>query len=134
VKKLIYLLVLSCSFIQLDASARQYIQCALPDTWDRAVINLDGENSTFFMTNGVHLPDEIRVLKGIELLSEDSEHTVYQTRQEDNQRYGIREKISIPSPFINIPANSFDVELTIQRESDGYSQRLTLDCFSALYP
>ncbi len=107
--------------VALNAEARTYIQCA-GSASDRAVVNVDGENSTLFMTSGVDDPNEIRVLKkikqhletesDIEFLSEDEELLV-----------------SVPKTAIGNILSYFKVTLTFL-ESD-YDYELT--CYSNVF-
>lgn len=110
--------------------ARQYIQCASLDanSWDRMVINLNGDKSTLFMTNGVHLPDEIRVLKELVYAETNETSTIYKTQDSP-----IIETITIPNEFINVYSSYFLVNVNMERVSDGYSQNFDVSCYSALY-
>lgn len=124
------LLVLMYLVAAQSAFARQYIQCASHNSWDRSVINLDGEKSTLFLTNGVHLPpeDQLRVLKSLYYTSADESFTYYETR--DGQ---ILEKVQIPNEVIGQYSDYFEVVMTLTMVSSGYSQDQSLSCYSAIY-
>lgn len=110
--------------------ARQYIQCGTTNSWDGAVINLDGENSTLFMTNGVHLPDEDRVdvLKDLHFDHNSETHAVFVTDTED-----VQEVVHVPLSVIGKYSQSFAVTMEHIRLSDGYSYAREMYCFSAIY-
>lgn len=122
---LLFSIVLSSS-----AFARQYIQCGDSTSWDGAVINLDGENSTLFMTNGVHLPDEDRIemLKDLFFESEDSTHIIYITNEGT-----IKETVKIPREIIGKYSNGFEVILGHLNTENGYKLEHVMYCFSAIY-
>lgn len=111
---------------------RQYIQCGSLDanSWDRMVINLNGEESTLFMTNGVHLPpnEEIRVLKKLVYVETTETSTIY-TATDAN----VIETVTIPNEFINVYSNFFLVNINMERISDGYARNFDVSCYSALY-
>lgn len=107
------------------AHARQYIQCAHPNSWDRAVINLDGDRSTLFMTNGVHLPDEIRVLKKLYFVDVVDDVHVFETKGD------VTEKIYLPTENFGRASSFFYVELELTKGS--YSQTVEMSCFSIIY-
>lgn len=124
--KLCLLALITMAF---SAQARQYIQCASLDSWDRSVINLDGDESTLFMTNGVHLPDSVRVLKDLDFQYADDGHHVYSTSGPV-----IVETIKIPIEIIDQRSQAFEVEFELRRLSDGYTRSFKQSCFSAIYP
>lgn len=111
------------------AIARQYIQCSDSHSWERLVVNLDGDKSTLFQTNGVHLPGEVRVLKKLKLDSIDQNQSlhIYKTISTD----GVFETIVIPSEFINIRTNF--MEITLVRDNGNYKQEKEFICYSAIY-
>lgn len=127
-KRLAFILAL-LTFSSLSF-ARQYIQCSSlnPNSWDRMVINLNGENSTLFMTNGVHQPDEIRVLKQLFYIETNETSTIYKT-----QDTHVIETVTIPNEFINVYSNYFLVNINMERVSDGISRNFDVSCYSALY-
>ena len=126
-KAMITLLVLLSS---QAAFSRQYIQCGEADSWNRMVVNLNNTQSTLFMTNGVHLPDEDRIsqLRDLSPVSSDEFSTIYQAEDENTI-----ERVIIPSEFIGVYANSFYTVLEITKKSNGYTATIEYSCFSALY-
>ncbi len=124
--KIIFLLVTLLT-VQI-ANARQYIQCADYDSWDRAVINLDGEKSTLFMTNGVHLPDEIRVLKKLNFEGQNDYAAIYATNEGP-----IIDRVFIPLLVLNRASQSFEVDMEHINTQNNYSQTRQMGCYSAIY-
>lgn len=116
--------------ISAPAMARQYIQCGVTNSWDGAVINLDGDNSTLFMTNGVHLPDEDRIdlLKDLYFDSKNETHTVYVTDQGK-----IKDVVKVPNNVIGKYSSSFEVIMGHVNTENGYSRERVMYCFSAIY-
>ncbi len=114
------------------AEARQYIQCAYADTFDRMVVNLDGERSTLFLTDGVHNPDEIRILKKLQEVQGTATHAVFQTLPL-NSADDVQETVTIAREFVGVANPDFDLELTMTQRSTGRSQTFEFNCFSALY-
>lgn len=110
--------------------ARQYIQCADHNNFERAVVNLDGEQSTLFMTNGVHLPDEQRVeiLKGLKQVSSNEDVTIFKTSEGN-----VEDTVTVPTEIIGEYSNYFKVEFTHTRIDSGYSRSREMICYSALY-
>ena len=113
-----------------SAFARQYIQCGDSNSWDGAVINLNGENSTLFMTNGVHLPDEDRVdmLKSLYFKGEDNSHAIYETDQGK-----IKDYVKVPLEVIGKYSSSFEVIMGHLNTDSGYTHERVMYCFSAIY-
>lgn len=107
--------------------ARQYIQCADDQNFDRFVINLDGENSTLFSTSGVHLPQEDYRLEKIFFEGQDQDFHVYATRSQDKQT------VYIPGHIIGINSQLFYVNLIEQLANQKLPFSRQLACFSALY-
>jgi hypothetical protein len=122
------LALLTVITFSLPAFSRIYIQCADSNSWDRAVINLNGDQSTLFMTNGVHLPDEIRVLKDLSLVSESTQELVYETTDGN-----IKDVVFIPVEDMQSSPNYFMVDLQHTRISSGYSQTRSMSCFSSTH-
>lgn len=121
----IFLITLLCSQLSF---ARQYIQCADHHSWDRAVINLDGERSTLFMTNGVHLPDEVRVLKKLNLVEQNEFSVTYATNEGS-----IIDRVYIPLLVLNRASQSFEVDMEHINTQNNYSQTRQMGCFSSIY-
>lgn len=113
--------------ITTAASARQYIQCSDMNSWDRTVINLDGEESTLFMTTGLQDPDELRVLKELNFVAEDEFVTTYKT---DGQ---IEEIVTIPNEFIGVATSYLEVEITLRNIQSNHEVTKSLGCFSSIY-
>lgn len=117
--KLITLIALL--IFSLPAFSRQYIQCGARDSFNGAVINLDGDNSSLFMTNGVHLPDSDRVDMIKELVFH-SEDTQFQNHITTGDRAIM---VSIPQSVIGKYSSSFSV---------FFSHNIgEMFCFSAIY-
>ena len=122
------LALLSVMAFSLPAMARVYIQCADSNSWNRAVINLNGDESTLFMTNGVHLPNELRVLKDLSLVAESADELVYETNDGN-----IKDVVFIPVRDMQSSPNYFQVDLQHTRISSGYSQIRVMSCFSSTH-
>ncbi len=125
-KSLIIILAITLSS---SAFARQYIQCGDRTSWGGAVINLNGENSTLFMTNGVHLPDEDRIdmLKDLFLDSQDATHMIYTTEGR------IKDFVKVPNEVIGKYSSSFEVIVGHLNTENGYTRERVMYCFSAIY-
>jgi len=109
------------------ANARQYIQCADSYSWDRTVINLDGEDSTLFMTTGLHDPDELRILKDLEFVAQGESFVTYKTAGL------IEETVVIPNEFVGIASNYFQVEIKQRNTQSNYEVTKSLGCFSSIH-
>jgi hypothetical protein len=120
-----------CALTLSTASfAHQYIQCASLDvnSWDRAVINLDGPKSTLFMTTGVHDPNELRILKPISLLSVVGDKTIYQAKDQ----YSV-ETITLPTAIIGQYSSDFLVTIDFDAVSGNVQMSQEMSCYSAIY-
>lgn len=113
----------------LTVEARQYIQCSNPNTWERFVINLDGDESTFFATNGVHLPDEQRILKDLFFERSDNDFTYFVTSSS-----ATKETIIISNDYLNRALSYFVLDLVIRFNTSHEEKIFTLNCFSSIYP
>lgn len=122
-----FLLIMMMAF-SFSAFSRVYIQCADMDSWDRAVINLNGEESTLFMTNGVHMPDELRILKDLNLVSETELELIYETQQGN-----IKDVVYIPVKEMIQSPSYFSVVLEHINMNSGHSHDRKLSCFSSIY-
>ena len=117
--------------VTLSAQARQYMQCAPfnSTSTNRMVINLDGADSTLFMTSGLltdwDMEPEIRVLKDLNFDSSDESFHTYSTEGE------VVESVKIPSEVIGEYSNFFLVEVT--HTSETQSRSVEMSCFSSLY-
>ncbi len=107
--------------VALNAEARTYIQCAGTAN-DRAVVNLDGDKSTLFMTTGVDDPNEIRILKKIKLHLENESRTEFMSEDEELL-------ISVPNKAIGHILSYFKVTLTFLESDYDYS----LTCYSNVF-
>lgn len=112
--------------VSSSAFARQYIQCAASDSWDRAVINLNGDKSTLFMTNGVHQDDEIRVLKKLFFVGNNGQDALFETRDGD-----VKEVVHVPANVIGKYSNYFVV--VMEMSSANQNAKFALSCYSAIY-
>ncbi len=124
------ILVVLGLLLSVSVSARQYIQCSEADSYSTNgfVINLNGDDSTYFATNGVHLPDEHRILKDLFFVGVNDEVHTYETKEGP-----IRELINIPTEFIGKATSYLPVELVLTRLSDNYTRSFELSCFSSVY-
>ena len=125
-----FLIILAVFVTGSYAHARQYIQCSStnPHSWDAAVVNLDGNKSTLFMTTGVHDPDELRELKDLTFVSADASHTIYRASNEISI-----ETVILPTEIIGKASNSFPVSLEFESADRGLKMTSDMICFSALY-
>lgn len=125
--KLIILLLLSISSF---AHARQYIQCEDANSWDHAVINLNGENSTLFLTNRVDAPDEdrIKVVKKLFFQTNTNEFAIYNTNEGT-----VKETVKIPLEVIGKNSSKFNVILSLLATEDNYEAQREMICFSSIY-
>lgn len=123
------LIILFSITLSTSVFARQYIQCGDTTSWDGVVINLNDTQSTLFMTNGVHLPDEDRLdfLKDLFYQGNTETHAVFNTEGE------VKEVVSVPLEVIGKFSSSFEVIFDHIRQSDGYSYQRVMYCFSAIY-
>jgi hypothetical protein len=112
------------------AFARQYIQCSDLDSWDRAVVNLNGDASTLFMTNGVHLPDDeqINVLKALYFSENTTTHAVFVTDEGS-----VKDIIKVPLKAIGQYSSYVEVIFAHQNINSGYTYERVMYCFSAIY-
>ena len=109
------------------AHARQYIQCADSQSWDRTVINLNGDESTLFMTTGVHDTDALNILKPLKLVEITGTHHYFGT---DGV---IQEFIELKNEDFGRASQYFEVNFTIKNMNSGESRTKTLGCFSSIY-
>lgn len=114
--------------LSLQAQARQYIQCAHAHSYDRMVINLDGDQSTLFLTTGVHDPNELRILKDLFLVEAGDDFHVYATNEGP-----VKEEIIIEKQYIDQALGYFTIDFKMTKLDDNYSQSFSLGCFSSLH-
>lgn len=119
------LFIIFCILV-IPAHARQYIQCGDADTTNAAVVNLNGDKSTLFMTDGVHLPDETRIVKKLYFVSTTNLVTKYETRSGDS-----KQTVIIPTEVIGKRSNNFNITFDI--ESTEASFPYEMSCFSSIY-
>jgi len=115
-----------------QAHARQYIQCAADGTFDRMVVNLNGSRSTLFLTDGVHNPDEMRILKRIQEVEGTATHAVFESLPM-NEQDDVLDRVMIPREWIGKASNSFDIEFQMIERSTGRMGTYSFSCFSSLY-
>lgn len=108
--------------------ARQYIQCSEDSTTNRIVINLNDEQSTLFLTNGVHLPDSQRALKNLYYLSTQDHYVLYETDEGNS-----KETVFIPKDKIGVISNSFKVKLQSELVLKTTVYEVELSCFSNIF-
>lgn len=107
--------------VALNAEARTYIQCSGQST-DRAVVNIDGEDSSLFMTSGIGDPDEVRVLKKMRLHNQTESSFEYITTDEDIL-------VTVPKHVVGTILNGFEVVLTFVEAEYDYA----LFCYSNVF-
>lgn len=124
------LMIIFGLLLSSSAFARQYIQCADSNSFERAVINLNDNQSTLFMTNGVHLPDEqrVEVLKDLNEVNTDENFTTFETNLGN-----VQDILKIPTAIIGEFSSYFQVELTHKRIDSGYERSRVMSCYSAIY-
>ncbi len=110
--------------------ARQYIQCSVSDSWDRAVINLNHQQPTLYMTNGVHLPDgcQISTLKDLFWINNSENHAHYETKEGQ-----VIELIAIPLNVLGRALSFFEVDFTHLRIDASYQYSRKMQCFSSIH-
>lgn len=125
-KKLVLLFLLLSNLVH----ARQYIQCEDTDSWDHAVINLNNENSTLFLTNRVDAPDEdrIKVLKKLYFEQNTSDHAIFVTKEGE-----VEDIVKIPLNILNKYSQNFKIILGHKNIESDYSYEREMICFSAIY-
>ena len=126
-KTLIVCLALSLSCY---SHARQYVQCSYQTTFDSLVLNLNDNQPTLYLTNGVHLPDEdrISILKNVELVSEDANTLIYESNDDST-----RERIYFPKQQLGRASQYFTVELELENFENREFSRRSFSCFSSIY-
>lgn len=107
--------------VALNAEARTYIQCSGQAT-DRAVVNINGDASTLFMTSGIGDPDEIRILKNLRLQNETATSFEYLTTDEEIL-------VTVPKHVVGTILNGFEVVLTFVESDYDYS----MSCYSNVF-
>lgn len=128
--KPLLLITLLFSSLSWANTQRQYIQCADFNSFDRYVINLDGENSTFFYTNGVHLPDsdQIRFLHDLNFVESNNETFLYSVELPSSNL-----QILVPASEINGVSQAFEVKLNFINDSNTIFKQIIVSCFSSLH-
>jgi hypothetical protein len=122
--KLLFVLI---ALTAATAHARQYIQCSDAQSWDRMVINLDGDDSTLFMTTGLQDPDALNILKPLKLVDVTSSHHFFKTEGD------IQELIQITSSDLGVASQYFDIMITYTNVISGQTSTKQMGCFSSLY-
>ena len=122
------LFVLFALIISSAAQARQYIQCAEDNTFNRVVINLDGEKSTLFITNGVHFPDEERIVKQLRYIETQNNFAIYGTNEGST-----KETIYIPINKLNVASSNFQVTIQVDEMLKSAFYEVDLSCFSSIH-
>ncbi len=121
-------IIVAIFILSFPAFSRQYIQCSTYDSWDGVVINLDGDKSTLFMTNGVHLPNEIRILKDLYFDYEDELYVHYSTNEGP-----ILDKVSVPQEVIGKTVKKFFVKFSHVSQRDRYAYGREMVCYSSIH-
>lgn len=124
------LLCLLALSLYITVEARQYIQCSQIDSFESVVVNLNGEQSTLFLTQGVHLPDGVNVLKSIKKLEENDEFDIYHSIDQDS---AILERIFIPVEIIDTASNYFNIVIEFINLETDFSMDVEYSCFSSIY-
>lgn len=119
------LLILLSLFFTSSVYARQYMQCSGSE-WNNYVINLDGDNSTFFHTTGVHLPGEERTLLPLRLAEQNKTHHKFVAPNAESKFV-----LLIKNDDIGVDRNRVIVQ--VQQASTGVIPDNVLRCFSVIY-
>lgn len=126
-KSLIFLIAISITNVAL---ARQYIQCQAPNSWDHAVINLNHDKSTLFLTNRVDAPDvdRIKVIKELFFDRNSDSYAIYHT-DEGN----VVDTVKIPLEVIGKYSSKFNVIISHKNVDSSYEAQNEMICYSAIY-
>ena len=117
-------------FLSLETFGRTYIQCrSLTTNDDLMVVNLNNNQSTLFLTNGVHRPDEFRMVKNIFLTKQGETHSIY-TSEVINKT---KEILEIPHNAIENYNNNFQITLNIEKVDGSISRVMEFSCFNNIF-
>jgi hypothetical protein len=123
-------LLMALILTSFNAQARQYVQCSYQTTFDSIVLNLNDQQPTLFLTNGVHLPDtdRIHVLKNVNLIDETDEALIYESRDDRT-----RERVYFPKAEYGRASQFLELDLELEGLTTGELSRRTYSCFSSIY-
>lgn len=121
------ILISIISLISFSVFSRQYIQCAFEDSWNRMVVNLDGDQSTLFLTNGLHLPDARNMLRPLKFENQYSDQTTFRTEGE------IYHRLIINNEDLNVAKSYFTLDILFFDTVKDISEKFTVGCFSSVY-
>ena len=116
------------TLISIKVYPRQYIQCAEDNSFNRIVVNLNGDQSTLFMTNGVHIPGHDRKVYNIQLFDESSTFITYKSISSNNNYY-----IMIPRTRINTASRLFYITFSKLTVDESLVFEKKLGCFSSIH-
>lgn len=126
-----FFIVVFVSFFAMAAShAHQYIQCSDNSSFDRYVINLNNEQSTFFYTNGVHLPndEQINFLTDLFVDSKNETQDIFFANIPSGKIV-----ILIPSIELGHASSYFEVEYQFFNHEQQLSSKQKVGCFSSIH-
>ena len=113
--------------ISQQGFARTYIQCrSLTTSDDLMVVNINKKRSTLFLTNGVHRPDEVRVVKTISYVGESDTHHIYHSEVSNN----VKEVLEVPSNGIEVFNNNFQVTMSLMKIDGSINRIMEFSCFN----
>jgi hypothetical protein len=130
-KKLFVLFI----FFSAPLMARQYIQCHERANNQRVVINLDGENSTFFITAGVHVPPTRDDIKRLFFVEDSKISRIYRTEQYEG-REGLGKgafQIEISFEYIDKTLQYFEIPSYLYLNDKDILYINNLACFSSVF-
>lgn len=122
----------------LDAFSKvQYIQCGLknqPESTMGVVINLDGIDSTLYITNGFKTVDTVDlVFKKLIKDSETETQEIYRSGEvKIHGKENTLELVTIDKSDIGVATNYMEVNLKILNFNRDLRQELELSCFSSM--
>lgn len=125
-----FIFILLVLVFSITASARQYIQCSDSNSFDRFVINLDSDQSTFFYTNGVHLPDDsqIRSLTELSFDRETNESQIFVTSLHSSNLF-----IEIKKSDLDISSNYLEIDFDFINRDGESIKNFSVACFSSIH-
>lgn len=133
------LFVVLTIFLSVNAFAkRQYIQCGLanrPMETVGVVINLDGEDSTLYITNGYQTVDEVEfTLKELKKVGEVDGRVKFETGIVKIRGLGnTKETIFIDKINIDLASQYLEVTMITKDLETEYELEVLLSCFSSIH-
>ena len=133
------MLVVLSILLSVNAFAkRQYIQCGIansPNDTMGVVINLDGDSSTLYITNGFKFVDTVDfTLKELHKVGEVDDQVKFETGKVKIHGLGnTKETIFINKINIELATQYLEVTMITKNLDNDYEQEITLSCFSSIY-